>query len=104
MMVIEKGDFFVITRGINSCKSNFLFTRQEESWKEPQDEEDRYDRSYHNKVFFAAEVCGQLVAATLIHGGTTWIHENQTISLNISEIEVMTVSKTYVAALKTERS
>ena len=104
-MEIEKGDFFAITRGIKLNTSNplsfFGFMGMEgESWKtnrQVDEDEPKYDRSYHDCVFIAREVCMPMVAAEIVIGHT---YGNRCISLNLSEIEVMTLSKQYVEALK----
>ena len=103
-MEIEKGDYFTITRGIKLNMSkpfSFLgfMDMEGKSWKtnKQEDDEPKYDRSYHDCVFLAREVCMPMVAAEIITGHT---YGNKIISLNLGEIEVMTVSKQYVEALK----
>jgi len=102
-MDLEKGDYFAITRGIklNTRPFSSLFGfmgEQGESWKTNQDEnEPHYDRSYHDCVFLAREVCMPMVVAEIIHGHS---YGSKVVSLRLSEIEVMTVTKAYVEALK----
>ena len=104
-MELEKGDYFTITRGVKlSTSSPFSFfgfmDMDGESWKtNKQEEEDepKYDRSYHDCVFLAREVCMPMVAAEIIYGH---YFGPKMMSIRLSEIEVMTVSKQYVEVLK----
>lgn len=104
-MEIEKGDYFAITRGIklNTTSPFSLFgfmDMQGESWKtNGQDEkaEPHYDRSYHDCIFLAREVCMPMVAAEIIFGHS---YGNKIISLRLNEIEVMPVTKQFVEVLK----
>ena len=102
-MVLEKGDYFAITRGIKLNKSHpfslFGFMGlQGESWKENNQEEAEpsYDRSYNDCIFLAREVCMPMVAAEIIHGHS---YGDKVVSLRLTEIEVMTVTKQYVEEL-----
>lgn len=91
-MEIETGDYFVVTRGFKYGCINFnLFGT-------PRDEEPSYDRSYGGCVFLAREVCGPMVAAKCVYSEHDYKGElvGKTISLNTSEVEVMTVTAQYL--------
>jgi len=106
-MNIEKGEYFVVTRGVELHKmpslSLFPFDMGE-SWKQNRDvdEKPRYDRSYVEKVFQALEVCGDHVAARCVFGdkGGEYGLLNKTISLNLTELEIWPVTKEYIEALR----
>jgi len=104
-MVLEKGDYFTITRGVKLNRSSFnifgLMGMDGESWKNDNqdDDEPQYDRSYHDCVFLAREVCMSMVAAEIVYGHS---YGPKTLSLRLNELEIMTVTKQYVEALKGE--
>jgi len=99
-MELEKGEYFAITRGIkfrNSKFSIFSMFEPSESWKEDQNEEEpQYDRSWHGCIFLVKEVCYPMVAAEVVFGWHDYLPK--VISLNMTEIEIMTLSKEYVNA------
>ena len=103
-MIIEKGDYFVITRGVKVRNTFYPFSAflgmEGESWKQNNHEEEHYDRSFHDCVFIAHEVCGQMVAAEILAGDEYCVSKHKKLSLNLDEIEVMTVTKEYVDSLK----
>ena len=101
-MELEAGEYFAITQGIKRSDATFFSSflgLDSESWKKPQeDKEIRYDRSYEGLVFLACEVCYPMVAAKLVFGDKSWI--GPTVSLNLEEIEIMTLTKKYVDEIK----
>ncbi len=107
MMIIETGDLFVVTRGIelNSTPLMSLFGFGE-SWKTSgEGEKIRYDRSWDNVVFVAKSVVGQSVAAEIVWaGGYKKDMVGQHHSLNLSEVEAMTVGADYLSALSGDKS
>jgi len=102
---LEKGDYFAVTRGIKLNSTKFfssLFFGGGESWKS-NDDEPVYDRSYHDVIFQAVEVCWPMVAAKII-AGDKWKMENiPQVSLNLQEIEIMTLTKEYVDVFKRDK-
>lgn len=100
-MNIEKGEYFAITRGVKlrsgSPFSIFSMLDPTETWKTKDSEEEHYDRSWHDCVFEAIEVCYPMVAAKVVAGRKAYTPE--VLSLNLSEIEIMTLTETYVKTL-----
>ena len=103
-MQLETGDLFVVTRGFkygvlpNPLYSIFGLTPQKD------DDERGYDRSLscYGQVWRALEVCGDSVAAECVHVNTPFgdSQVGNKLSINISEMEIMTVTEKYLAALK----
>ena len=85
-MTIERGDFFVVTRGF------------EYAGLPPATEtKPQYSREHEGRIYRADEVCGPMVAATVIATTKGYGPKvGQTISLNTTEVEVMTVTTEYV--------
>lgn len=103
-MTIEKGDYFTVTRGYEYNPAAFasIFSPVAVETK-PQ-----YDRSYDGVIFRAVEVCGPMVAAEVIVGRDFVIdgrncgaYKHKRISLNTTEVELMTVTPEYLAAIQT---
>lgn len=76
-MEIKKGDYFVITRGrkINN--------------------EPTYEGSWEGSVFQAGEICGCMVAATIMNEP----HKGQIKSINLSEIKTITLTTKYIESV-----
>lgn len=108
-MDIEKGEYFAITRGIklrNMKNSIFSFFNPfNESLKlngeEETKEEPEYDRSWHDCVFLAKEVNYPMVAAEFVVGWHDYFP--RVISLNLTEIEIMTLSREYVESFQNSK-
>lgn len=103
-MIIEKGDYFVVTRGFEFHNTTLasIFSPPEESWKQNQAEEKpQYSRSENGIVFQAIEVCDSLCVAEVIASsqGYGGYKLQQRISFHLDEIETMVVPKEYVEAL-----
>lgn len=103
-MNIEKGDYFIITRGREYTVDTSIFSSifgGGEDWKQSAEPRQKhYDRSFHGCVFQALAVEHLMVAAKFVHGRCSLFPP--VISLNVSELEVMTVGKDYVRALGVE--
>jgi hypothetical protein len=95
-MVVEKGDYFVITRGIELNMDAFGMFGQE-----PRREPTRpfYDRSWNGVVFRADDVADCVVVAEIVAMNpemrTQWRKVGMTHMVNLSEVEAMVVSPTF---------
>ncbi len=109
-MILEKDDYFVVTRGFKYGRSSFSFqsifgvANEGEGWKSPNSEPDeQYDRSEVGVVFRAVEVCGDVCVAEVIintkgYGDSYKVGARKSMHLN--EIKIEIVTKEYVLALK----
>lgn len=91
MAQIERGEFFVVTRGFELHADQVG----------PGESKPRYDRSYEGCVFKALEVCGTVIAAQCVHAEghkRDWM--GRVFSLHTAGLEVWPVTAAYVAALK----
>lgn len=114
-MNLEPGDYFIVTRGIRLRSAVNPFSAMlGESWKDSDAEPD-YDRSHDGRLYHCLAVAHNHVACELVfppisqedYGFFTRARQPNALSangyplgsLNLSEIEVMTVGKDYVRAL-----
>jgi len=99
-MVLEKGDLFVVTRGYEIQE---VPPQNSDSWLLMASTKTRYDQTFRHFVFEALEVCESYVAAKVVISFYRSSYSvGSTISLNFDGLEVMTVTKAYVDALKTD--
>lgn len=104
MAQIEPGEYFVVTRGFRLQTANTLSLSTFDIGAQPQrDSEPHYDRSHEGLIYYAEEVCGDMVAAkcVAVDGHHHWKqqHIGKTVSLNTSEVEVFPVTEKYVQAV-----
>lgn len=114
-MNLEPGDYFIVTRGIRlRTQQNPFSAMLGESWKDSVAEPD-YDRSHDGRLYHCLAVAHNHAACELVfppilqedYGFFTRSRQPNALSangyplgsLNLSEIEVMTVGKDYVHAL-----
>lgn len=98
-MNIEKGDLFIVTRGIklaNTAAFSFAF-----GLPAPADsDEPRYDRSWIGYVFRALEVCGDGIAAEVVHADADCYRKpGYRLQLVESEMTLFPVTQAYLEAL-----
>jgi hypothetical protein len=104
-MVIERGDLFMVIRGrekpARPMRPDPFTIFIGESWKSaPTDAPPEYDSTYCGCVWEAMEVCGPLVAARCMyaHGDKkAWI--GRAFPINVTHLEMMTVTKEFAAVL-----
>lgn len=95
MTTIDKGEFFIVTRGYpyNMDAINWF------GFTETSPRKQLYDRSFEGVVFEAMESTEGAVAARIVFRNKGKEHLSETMSLSLREIEVMPVSRQYVEAL-----
>ena len=106
-MEIEKGDLFCVTRGFELNSEGFpgfgsLLGMP--SYEPPASTKTkRHDRSHEGRVYRALEVCGVHIAARVVAATGFELDREKligsVISLNTSEVELMTVTPAYFAAI-----
>ena len=90
---LEPDDLFVVTRGDMVHPGGMTVFGAEVPPK--------FDDKYDGVVFRALEVCDTMVAARAEY---PFQHINQTISLNIAKLQIMTVTKRYLEHLLTGKN
>jgi hypothetical protein len=106
-MELDNGDLFVITRGflLNTSQGGFAaFLTGVQPPPPDENAPKHYDRSWHGIVFKALAVVDQSVAAEVVANTKSYDVESQAVgtkhSVDLSEIEVMTVPTEYLEALQ----
>lgn len=100
-MTIEKGDYFAVTRGLEMGKPGVFVAAF--GFDSPKSDKPEYDRSHDGQIYLAEEVCGDMVAARCV--GSRCFHSSKernigkVYSLNLSEVEVMTLTPEYLKAI-----
>lgn len=104
-MNIEVGDLFCVVRGfqLHEIPSFFnFFAVPGDEWKaRDTPKEPRYDRSFEGLVFRALEVCHPMVCAEVAFVSDSWksAKAGHRLSINLTELQVMTVTQTYLEHL-----
>lgn len=100
-MIIETGDYFVVTRGFRMGSMVPVFSMFGST--EERDDEPKYARDHEGLVFRALEVCDTAVACEVVFAtGYKKDRIGNRESLNLREIEVMVVTPKYVELLTSE--
>jgi len=96
---LEPGEYFAVTRGHKHGDTSFFDAVITGSQIRPQ--EVTYDRHYEGLIFMAVEVCGCMVAGNVLATTTGYKKDmvGHTYSLNLTEIEAMSLTRKYVAAI-----
>lgn len=97
-MILEKGDYFCITRG---CRlGGFPFFAENPANAIAQVES--YDRSYNGMVFLAESVEPEIVVARVVFASNSINNDklNKVMILHLSEIKVWRLSQESLEALK----
>lgn len=98
-MDLEQGDYFVVTRGFNYSRAGFTLG----PFSVPPLDKPQYDRSLNETVFLAEEVAGPIVCARIIvvneNRASEYRRPGKACIINLTEVEVMTVSATFVDRL-----
>lgn len=90
-MLLDPGDYFVITKGIRLHTIASVFGMP----VEPELPE-LHDRSYANHIFQAGSVEDTLIAATVVYPAK---HAGYSMMVNTKEVEIMTVGQKFVDTL-----
>jgi hypothetical protein len=102
-MNIEPGDYFIVTRGVETNRHPSFTTGYDGFLKATEIVTDKptYDRSHDGLVYLAIEVCGQMIAAKCVGGSWSYhrSHVGRVRSLNTSEVEVWPVTEAYANAV-----
>lgn len=117
-MNVESGEYFYVTRGIllndidTSAFWKGLFCNDGDWWKmgntiqdTPIQKEPHYDRSWADCVFIAKDVNYPVVAAECVYVSQSYKQDyvGKTFVLNLTEIEIMTLTKNFVKELNNGR-
>ncbi len=89
-VVIERGDLFVVTRGVVRPITPFA---------------SQQDHSYDGLIFEAMEVCAEICAARVVYPSDPAAFGGSPASINLGELCTMTVSRMFLnRLLETEKS
>ena len=103
-MILEPGDYFIMTRGreYNNSPMFSLFSF-DEFWKQPVETKPLYDKSYQGFVFEvlafeANNVVGRVVTAE--RPTDYFLKVGSKVTFNLNDVVIETVSKAFVEASK----
>lgn len=98
MATIEKGEYFVVTRGFElGDMEDFIEAMTGDTRTTTKHQ--RFDRSYEGDIFIAEEICGPVIAARRVlkeRIGKGWLARPAIVQINTMENEVWPVTKAYV--------
>ena len=104
-MDLEAGEYFAVTRGFE-YNDSFSVALLPMFGAAPKDNKPYYDRSHEGLIYQAEEVCFPMVAAKCIANKSPFNHKNESvgtvISLNLTEIEIMTLTTKYLKPIGVE--